>query len=182
MKYILPFLFMICMGLQVCNAQKMNGWREDNRTGVSSETGLLKVWPAEGPNLLWTCLDLPKGNSSVSFGNNTIYITGTRDTTEVLVALDMNGKTLWQTGMGRAWNGSNPESRATPTFEWNRIYTCSGMGDLACIDGTGGQVIWLYRASEQNKGTYGMWGIAESLLADGNESCFAWRSASFCLP
>jgi len=63
--------------------------------------------------------------------------------------------------MGRAWTASNPESRAAPTVEGNKVYTCSGNGDLACIDGTTGKIIWSYKASELNKGTYGTWGIAD---------------------
>ena len=81
----------------------------------------------------------------------------------------MNGKILWQTVFGRAWTASNPESRATPTVEGNRVYCTSGFGDLACIDGTTGKIIWSYKASELNKGTYGSWGIAESLLIDGDK-------------
>ena len=29
-------------------------WRGPDRTGVSSETGLLKTWPKDGPKLLWS--------------------------------------------------------------------------------------------------------------------------------
>jgi outer membrane protein assembly factor BamB len=166
---LLPFL--LCF--QFSNAQQISEWRPENRTGVSAETGLLKSWPAEGPALLWSSLELTKGNSSVSFGNNTIYITGIRDTADVLFALDMNGKMLWQTVMGRSWNESYPESRATPTVEGNKVYTCSGYGDITCFDGTNGTVIWSYKASELNKGTYGNWGIAESLLIDGDKLYFS---------
>ncbi len=155
------------------NAQDISEWREENRTGVSAETGLLKSWPAEGPTLLWSNLELTKGNSSASFGKNKIYITGLKDGNDILYALDMNGKILWQTVMGRAWTDSYPESRATPTVEGNMVYTCSGYGDLACIDGTTGNIIWSYKASELNKGTYGKWGIAESLLIDGDKLYFS---------
>jgi outer membrane protein assembly factor BamB len=150
-------------------AQDISEWREENRTGVSSEKGLLKSWPEAGPALLWSNLELSKGNSSVSFGNNSIYITGTEGSEDILFALDMNGKLLWKTIMGRAWNQSYPESRATPTVEGSRVYTTSGYGDLACIDGTSGKIIWAYKASELNKGTYGAWGIAEALLIDGEK-------------
>lgn len=173
MKFILFVLLLVLTGLQVCNAQNISEWRPDNRTGVSSETGLLKSWPAEGPALLWSNLDLPKGNSSVSFGDNRIYITGTKGADDILVSLDMSGKILWQIVMGRAWDESYPESRATPTVEGNRVYTCSGYGDLACIDGTSGLILWLYKASELNHGTYGKWGIAESLLIDGEKLYFS---------
>ncbi len=171
MKVIsLVFLAVLILS-KVCDAQ-ISGWREENRTGVSSETGLLKSWPAEGPALLWSNLELTKGNSSVSFGENMIYTTGTKDADDILYALDMSGKLLWQTVMGRAWNQSYPESRATPTVEGDKVYTTSGYGDLACIDGMTGKIIWEYKASESNKGTYGMWGIAESLLIDGEKLYF----------
>src|SRR5512133_1347708 len=173
MKTINLILLFVLIVFKISNAQQISEWREKNRTGVSSETGLLKSWPAEGPTLLWSNLDLAKGYSSVSFGDNVIYITGTAEGNDILYALDMNGKLLWQTVMGRAWNQSNPESRATPTVEGNKVYTCSGIGDLACIDGTSGKVIWTYKASEINKGTYGMWGIAESLLIDGDKLYFS---------
>ena len=172
MKSILLSVLVSLMLLCSVHAQQISEWREKNRTGVSSETGLLKSWPTAGPTLLWSNLELAKGNSSVSFGNNAIYITGTADGNDILYALDMNGKMLWQTVMGRAWNQSYPESRATPTVEGNKVYTTSGFGDLACIDGTSGKVIWAYKGSEMNKGTYGMWGIAESLLIDGDKLYF----------
>ena len=172
MKSINLFFLLVFVSFQICNAQNISEFRPENRTGVSSETGLLKSWPAEGPTLLWSNLELTKGNSSVSFGNNSIYITGIKDADDVLYALDMNGKMLWQTVMGRAWNGSFPESRATPTVEGNKVYTCSGFGDLACIDGTNGKIIWSYKGSELNKGTYGNWGIAEALLIDGDKLYF----------
>ena len=151
------------------NAQKINEWRPENRTGVSGEKGLLKLWPADGPTLLWTTEELTSGFSQPSFGTNTIYITGLKDDQEILYALSMDGKIMWQTKMGRAWTSASPESRTTPTVEGNRVYTCSGLGDLACIDGTNGKVIWTCKASEVYKGTYGKWGIAESLLIDGNK-------------
>jgi outer membrane protein assembly factor BamB len=173
MKTKILTIIMLALLSGFIQAQKISEWRPENRTGVSAETGLLKSWPVEGPTLLWSNLDLGDGYSQPSFGDNTIYITGLKDANDILYALDMNGKILWQTVMGRAWNESNPQSRATPTVEGNRVYTCSGIGDLACIDGTTGKIIWSYKASELNKGTYGSWGIAESLLIDGDKLYFS---------
>lgn len=157
----------------LAGAQEISEWREENRTGNSAETGLLKSWPDSGPALLWTNSDLARGHSSVTFGNNKIYTTGNIGNDDILFALDMNGKILWQTVFGRAWTQSNPESRATPTVEGNRVYCTSGSGDLACIDGNTGKIIWTYKASEIHKGTFGMWGIAESMLIDGNKVFFS---------
>ena len=172
MKTTLLTIIMLLLFSGFATAQNKNEWRPENRTGVSAETGLMKSWPAAGPTLLWSNLELAKGFSSPSFGANTIYITGNKGSDDILFALDMKGKTMWQTVMGRSWTGSNPESRATPTVEGNKVYTCSGYGDLACIDATNGKIVWSYKASEVNKGTYGTWGIAESLLTDGDKVYF----------
>jgi len=173
MKMISFAFILATMFMHICNAQQVSEWREEDRTGVSSETGLMKSWPGAGPMLLWSNLELPKGFSSVSFGDNTIYITGTVGSDDNLVAMNMDGEILWQKVMGRSWTGAYPDSRATPTVEDNMVYTCSGFGDIACFDGTSGEIIWSYRASEMNKGTYGSWGIAESLIIDGDQLYFS---------
>ena len=153
--------------------QPISEWREENRTGVSAETGLLTSWPDEGPGLIWMNTELPKGHSSVTLGNNTIYTTGFDGESDVLIALDTYGKIKWQTPYGRPWNESNPESRCTPTVEGDRVYVSSGFGDLASIDGTSGEIIWSLKASEIYKGTYGQWGIADSPIIDGQKMYFS---------
>jgi len=158
---------------QLSDNQAISEWREENRTGNSAETGLMKSWPAEGPELIWMNKELPKGHSSVSIGNNTIYITGNVDQNDILVAIDPSGKIKWQTIYGKAWNASNPESRCTPTVEGERVYVSSGSGDIACIDGISGEIIWTVKASEIYKGTFGEWGIAESLIVDGDKLYFS---------
>nr|NQU90069.1 PQQ-like beta-propeller repeat protein [Bacteroidota bacterium] len=169
------YLFVLVLLLVSCQPkkQKIFEWRPENRTGVSSETGLLKSWPEEGPELIWSYTGLSKGYSSPSFSKHALFITGTVDTLDILYALDLEGNFLWQAEMGRAWNGSFPDSRATPTVEDNRVYTCSGYGDLACFDAETGERIWFYEGSEDNNGTYGRWGISESLLLDGDKLYFS---------
>lgn len=154
------------------NDNEVCGWREDDRSGVSSEKGLMKSWPDEGPGLVWSTTELPKGNSSPVFGNNTIYITGLEESNDVLVALDPSGKIIWKTPYGRCWEKSYPESRCTPTVDGERVYVSSGYGDLACINGISGEIIWLLKASEEYGGTYGRWGIAESPMIDGDKLYF----------
>lgn len=160
-------------GAAVDLSGKVVGWREDNRTGISSETGLLKSWPEAGPALAWSNAELPEGHSSVAIGNNTIYLTGNESDNDVLVALDNRGKIKWKTPYGRSWDGSYPESRCTPTLDSDKVYVSSGMGDLACIDANTGKINWQCKASEEYKGTNGNWGIAESLLIDSSNVYFS---------
>jgi len=171
-KKISLISLLVLISVNFSAGQKISEWRPENRTGVSAEKGLLKSWPESGPKLLWFNQDLPSGFSSPTFGNESIYLTGNKDKNDILVAMDTLGKIKWQTPYGSSWNGSNPESRCTPTVEGIRVYVSSGSGDLACIDGINGTIIWSLKASETYKGTFGPWGIAESLLIDGNNLFF----------
>jgi hypothetical protein len=112
MKNSLLTVSLLLLFSGIATAQSKSDWRPENRTGVSAETGLMKSWPAGGPTLIWSNLELGKGFSSPSFGNNTIYITGNKGdigAEDILYALDINGKILWQTAVGRAWTGANLE-------------------------------------------------------------------------
>jgi outer membrane protein assembly factor BamB len=163
-------LFLLLLFLSsISYSQEIVDWRGPNRTGVYNETDLLDVWPKNGPELIWSTKNIYDGYSSVTVANNSIYLTGINDSFDVLIALDMSGKIKWQTPYGRAWNGSYNESRCTPTFENNKIYVSSGLGDLACIDANTGEIIWSVKASDELGGTFGRWGISESLLIVDNK-------------
>ncbi len=162
-KLILTAFCTIC--LITGFSQVIDEFRGVGRTGVyTNETGLLKEWPAEGPEMIWSIEDIPIGHSSVSLAYDMIYFTGRRDSIAVLTALDMNGQIKWQTDFGRAWNAAFPNSRSTPTIENEKLYVSSGYGDLACVNALNGELIWQVPASDKFEGTYGRWGIAESLL------------------
>ncbi len=147
-------------------------WRGDNRDGKFSDTGLLKSWPKDGPNLLWFADSLPDGYSALSIVDNTIYTTGIDDKQDVLFALDMSGKLKWRVDYGRAWERSFVLSRATPTVEENRIYVSSGKGDVACVDAVKGSIIWSKKASEDYNAPYGHFGISESILIVDNMAIY----------
>jgi outer membrane protein assembly factor BamB len=169
MKYFSFIILSIFLSAQLMDGQKANDWRPENRTGVSAETGLLKSWPETGPALIWLTQDLPAGFSSVTFGKNLVYLTGVKNDIDVLVAMDTLGKIKWQTPYGRSWKESYPDSRCAATIEGNKAYVTSGAGDMACINATDGTIIWSVKASEIYKGTFAPWGIAESLIIDGDK-------------
>lgn len=170
MKRIFVVLFLSLQLAQVVNSQIISEWRNLGRTGVYEEIGLLKEWPAEGPELLWVIDSIfPPGYSSVAIAHNTIYTTGIIDSMDAVIAVTMDGKVKWQTKYGRAWLESFIDSRSTPTIDGERLYVTSGYGDFACMNTSTGEIIWSKKASEELGGTYGKWGIAESPLILDNK-------------
>lgn len=113
-------------------AQIETQWRGENRSGFYPSENLLSEWPEAGPDLLLHVDSLGESYSSVVVKNEVMYTTGISDTTEILTAIDMNGKILWNTVYGKAWDKSYRNARCTPTVEDDKAYVISGNGYLAC--------------------------------------------------
>ncbi len=71
-------------------------WRGPNRDGKSSDTGLLKEWPEDGPKLLWSVDSVGVGYSSLAVKDGLIFTQGDLGGVEHIIALDAkNGQTVW---------------------------------------------------------------------------------------
>jgi outer membrane protein assembly factor BamB len=139
-----------------------------NRDNISTEKGLLKKWPDNGPDLLWTTKDLGHGYSSISIADGMIYTAGSIEKDTVIIALNMEGKILWQVKNGKAWTGDHPGTRGTPTIDGDRLFHQSPHGNLICLDAKTGDRIWEFNIIEKFKSKIPRWALSESLLIDGN--------------
>src|SRR2546425_896053 len=91
-------------------------WRGPNRDGVSTEAGLLKEWPARGPQLLWKATGIGGGFSSVAVAKGRIFTMGDGADSSFVHALDAaGGKVVWSTKIGGPGGGGGyPRPRRTP--------------------------------------------------------------------
>ena len=169
---LLRLLIVLATAITLTGAESNFDWpqfRGPDRTDVSKETGLLKEWPTGGPKQLWLYREAGEGYSGPAIVRGKLYIAGTRDDAESLLALDANsGKELWHAKIGpvyRERRGNGP--RGTPTVDGENIYAISGQGNLACIS-IAGKTVW-----EQSFTALGgkrpAWGFCESPLVDGDK-------------
>ena len=139
-----------------------------NADNISTETGLLRSWPAEGPTLLWTAKGLGHGFSSMAIAAGMIYTAGNVADDTIITALDLDGNTRWQVANGDAWTKDYPGTRATPTIDGDRLYHQSPLGSLICLDAKTGRKIWQINTLEKFQSKPPRWALAESLLIDGD--------------
>jgi len=149
------------------NAQPQYGWRGSDRSGIYRETGLFKVWPAGGPELLWEASGFGTGYSSVTVTPETVYITGRKGDFDFLTAYTNDGKKEWEVKYGKSSDSNYPDTRCTPTFYKERLFLVSGMGDLVCIS-KDGKILWSVNYFAKYKAVAPRFGISESPLVTGN--------------
>ena len=166
-------LFLLGLGFLMtlsCLSQtdQSSQWRGPNREGIFYENGLLRSWPENGPELLWSFEGLGAGHSSPGIGFNRIFINGMPDTTGVLYSFDMNGNLLWQKEYGEEWHVNYTGSRSTPLVVNDLVYLVSGMGEVFCFKAENGNLVWSVDMLKKFDGINIQWGITESVLIDGD--------------
>jgi outer membrane protein assembly factor BamB len=150
-------------------------WQGPDRNAISKETGLLKLWPKEGPPLAWKVKDLGGGYSAPSVAAGRIFGMSTRGDDEVVWALDeKNGNPLWVARLGTAYTGQRmPQGiegpGCTPTVDGERLYVVGRGGDVACLQVDDGKIVWQRSMTQDFGGRVPTWSYHESPLVDGNK-------------
>ena len=148
-------------------------WRGANRDDISSDTGLLKSWPAGGPPLAWKATGLGSGYSGVSILGDRLFTAGDRGKENFVVALNrVDGKQIWSATLGKAgapgWGGFGGP-RCTPTLDGDRVYALGQYGELVCLEMASGKEVWRKNLQSDFGGKLPEWGFAESPLVDGDK-------------
>ena len=166
---LIPLILAVCtLGGPWARGADWPQFHGPNRDNISTETGLLKQWPAEGPKLLWTAQGLGHGFSAVAIANGLVYVTGNVGPDTLITALDLDGKVKWTAKNGPAWTREHVGTRSTPTIDGGRLYHENADGDLACLDAATGKPVWSLNILKKFNGRGITWGLAESLLIDGD--------------
>jgi len=145
-------------------------WRGPERSGVSSETGLAKSWPASGPPSVWSISGLGEGYGSLAIRGDRIYVQGVQGRESSVFCLGRNdGKTIWATALaGRMEQDRGSGPRGTPTLDGEGVYALAENGELACLRTQDGAKIWRRNILQDFKGQNPNWLLSESPLIDGN--------------
>ncbi len=122
-------------------------WRGPDQNNISPDTDLLKSWPKNGPELLWTYENAGSGYSSAAIVDGKLYTLGSRDRRELVICLDANtGEEIWtaefetdpEEGYRTQW-GAGP--RSTPTVSDGHVYALGVAGDIVCLTSDKGKRI-----------------------------------------
>jgi len=149
-------------------SQEASRWRGPSGDGIYPESGLLKQWPANGPEILWTYEELGQGHSSAIVSKGFIYTSGMTDRTGYLFKFDLNGKLIYKKPYGPEFTESWYGTRGTPVIMGDKVYLESGHGKLVCINESDGEIVWIKDLFKVFDGSNIQWGVNETPVVDGN--------------
>ena len=166
-KLILAILVIIMIS---CSGKReFSQWRGPDRDGKYPETGLLKEWPDEGPEMLWSFEGLGAGHGSVSIVGDRLFVLGMPDTIGVIFSFDLQGNLLWQKEYGLEWSTNYVGTRSTPTIKDGLLYFVSGQSVAYCMDTDTGELIWSVDMQEKFDGRQIRWGMRNLPCLTGTE-------------
>lgn len=172
MKSRTIFISVIVLFVCIANvyAQDWPQYLGPNRNSISDQKGILRTWPATGPEVLWTAnVGIGYGGPVVKEGK--VYLLDRDDKVgDNLRCFELStGKELWNFGYDAPGSVMFPGSRSVPTVDGNRVYTCGPYGDLYSIDINTHQPVWKKNIWKDYGGEQiPMWAITQCPLVYGD--------------
>jgi len=140
------------------------------RNSTSPEKGLLRSWPQQGPEVLWTvAVGIGYGGPVVQDGK--VYLLDRDDKVgDNLRCLDLsNGNELWSFAYDAPGRVMFPGSRSVPIVENDHVYSCGPYGDLYCIDINTHKPVWNKNIwKDFGGGRIPIWAITQCPLVYGD--------------
>jgi len=169
-REILTTLIFLIISSVIINAQDWPQYLGPNRNSTSPQKGILRSWPQNGPEVLWTT-NVGPGYGGPVIKDGKVYLLDRDDKIgDIIRCFDFNyGKELWSYSYDAPGSVSYPGSRSIPTIDGNRVYSCGPYGDLYCIDINTHNPIWNKNIVKDFGGIkIPVWAITQCPLIYGN--------------
>ena len=140
------------------------------RNSISDQKGILRSWPQNGPEVLWT-VDIGIGYGGPVVKDGKVYLLDRDDKVgDNLRCFDLSsGKELWNFGYEAPGSVMFPGSRSVPIVDGNHVYSCGPYGDLYCIDINTHKPVWNKNVWKNFGGEeIPMWAISQCPLIYGD--------------
>lgn len=137
---------------------------------VSSETGLLKSWPAEGPKIAWQA-KLGEGYAPPAVQNGRLfYAERVGGKIWIQAVKSETGEPLWGVSYETDYAdmyGYDGGPRCAPVVDGDRVYAYGPDGKLLCLKAVNGDLVWKKDLNAEFKVVQNFFGVGSAPLVEG---------------
>jgi outer membrane protein assembly factor BamB len=163
-------LILLLVSTFIIQAQDWPQFLGPNRNSTSPEKGILRSWPAGGPEVLWA-VNVGPGFGGPVIKDGKVYFLDRDDKTgDIMRCFNLaDGKELWKFSYEAPGSVMFPGSRSVPAVDGKYVYSCGHNGDLYCIDINTHKPVWNKNIWTDFGGTkLPIWAITQNPLIYGN--------------
>ena len=149
-----------------------NDWpqfRGPNRDNISTETGLLRAWPAGGPQVLWKA-SVAEGYAGAAIKGGRLYVNDydVQKKAHWVRALSMaTGKDLWGWSYPVDIRPNHGITRTVPAIGARLVFSLDPKCRLHALDAATGKLVWQKNLVQDYKATIPGWYAGQNPLLDG---------------
>jgi outer membrane protein assembly factor BamB len=169
-----PCLSAVICVLSLCGAAAGADWAQflgPTRNGVSTEKGLARSWPEDGPPVLWE-KKIGSGFSGPAVAGDRLILFHRVDDKEVVQCVDAaTGKERWKFAYDTGYKDLlrfDDGPRATPLIAGKHVYTLGAEGKLHCLELASGKKVWDRALNDDYQVKKGYFGVGTSPVLEGD--------------
>lgn len=155
----------------IATAQDWPQFLGPDRNSKSPQKGLLRSWPDEGPEVMWS-VELGRGYGGPVVKAGKVYLLDRDDEVgDFMRCFDLQtGAELWKFSYESPGELPFPGSRSVPIVDDRHVYSCGQYGDLYCLDIQTHRLVWKKNIwKDFGEGPrFPFWGITQNPLIYGD--------------
>ncbi len=150
-------------------------FRGPNRDNISTETGLLRSWPAAGPKVLWKT-SVAQGYAGVAIKGGRVYLNDYDETKKehLVRAISLaDGKDVWRWSYPVEIRPNHAITRTVPAVGQNLVFSLDPKCRFHALDIKTGKIVWQKNLVQEYKTTIPQWYCGQNPLLDGDRVILA---------
>jgi outer membrane protein assembly factor BamB len=160
----------LCVSVLSVSGGDWPQFRGPARDNISTETGLLKSWPATGPKVLWK-VPVCEGYAGASIRDGRVYMNdydATKKEHVVRCISLADGKDLWRWSYPVEIRPNHGITRTVPSVGAKLVFALDPKCRFHALDARTGKLVWQKNLVQEYKATIPGWYAGQNPLLDGD--------------
>jgi len=150
-------------------------FRGPNRDNISTETGLLRAWPANGPKVLWK-IPVCQGYAGAAIKDGRLYLNDYDETKKehlVRCISLADGKDIWRWSYPVDIRPNHGITRTVPAVGQTLVFSLDPKCRFHALDARTGKLVWQKNLVQEYKATIPGWYAGQNPLLDSSRVLLA---------